>query len=99
MRDKSPDRSSDCSVLTEDSYKRAKFETRDDDSMAMAKMSDCQGLYFSVTANSDAKFDVFESEAETFCEDGVVEPKVSCISVSNALSGIYNPREAVLRGV
>uniref|UniRef100_A0A5S6QTB2 Uncharacterized protein n=1 Tax=Trichuris muris TaxID=70415 RepID=A0A5S6QTB2_TRIMR len=83
MRDKSPDRSSDCSVLTEDSYKRAKFETRDDDSMAMA----------------DAKFDVFESEAETFCEDEVVEPKVSCISLSNALSGIKNPREAVLRGV
>uniref|UniRef100_A0A5S6QL97 TACC_C domain-containing protein n=1 Tax=Trichuris muris TaxID=70415 RepID=A0A5S6QL97_TRIMR len=75
MTDKSPDRLSDCSVLTEDSYKTAKFDPSDDDSMA--KMSDCQGLYFSVIANSDAKFDVFDSEAETFCEDEVVEPKVT----------------------
>ncbi|CDW58430.1 hypothetical protein TTRE_0000674401 [Trichuris trichiura] len=73
--DKSPDRLSDCSVMTEDSYRTARFEASDDDSIT--KTNSCQRLYFTTVLENDVTATLCTSEAETFCLEDSIEGKES----------------------
>ncbi|CDW59924.1 TACC domain containing protein [Trichuris trichiura] len=73
--DKSPDRLSDCSVMTDDSYRTARFEASDDDSIT--KTNSCQRLYFTTVLENDATANLCTSEAETFCLEDSIEGKES----------------------
>ncbi|KHJ46854.1 hypothetical protein D918_03228 [Trichuris suis] len=82
--DKSPDRLSDCSTMTEDSYRTARLEGSDDDSIT--KTSSCQRLYFTTVSEGDETANFPASEAETFCADDSIDRKEdSSITEENAL--------------